>query len=144
MSPLAVLAVQPSLFPYFHVRNNEIYSRHFDANWSPHSGSGYIEELQFWCLLKSKIVICEIPKWKKKFHGRYRIPKVESIIIPFSSPLLTSSARTGAPQHRSIINFFHFHSVPAICMLHKSTLLTLFALWGGQQGTKNYLVSRKN
>ena len=26
MSPLAVLAVQPSLFPYFHVRNNEIYS----------------------------------------------------------------------------------------------------------------------
>ena len=27
MRPLAVLAVQPSLFPYFHVRNNEIYSQ---------------------------------------------------------------------------------------------------------------------
>ena len=35
MSPLAVLAVQPSLFPYFHVRNNEIYSlcEHVLANF---------------------------------------------------------------------------------------------------------------
>ena len=42
----------------------------FDAYWSPQSGSGYIEELQLWCLLKSKIVICKFPKWKKKFHER--------------------------------------------------------------------------
>ena len=30
MRPLSVLAVQPFLFPYFHVRNNEIYSQRLE------------------------------------------------------------------------------------------------------------------